>query len=152
MYKFGKSSYKQLKTLHPDLQLILLNVIEYYDFSILEGIRSEERQQELFEQNRSKLDGVSKKSKHQGILLNNELVSMAVDIMPYKKGYNAFSGTEKDTRRFYFLMGMIRMESKRLLESGKISHDVRFGIDWDSDDIYSDQSFDDAPHLELVTI
>jgi peptidoglycan L-alanyl-D-glutamate endopeptidase CwlK len=74
---------------------------------------------------------------------------MAVDIMPYKKGTNAFSGQEKDNRRFYFLMGIIKSVTERLYQEKEITHKVRFGIDWDMDDIYNDQSFDDMPHIEL---
>jgi peptidoglycan L-alanyl-D-glutamate endopeptidase CwlK len=39
-----------------------------------------------------------------------------------------------------------------LLVEGKISHAIRWGGDWDSDDIFDDQNFDDLPHFELVKI
>jgi hypothetical protein len=153
MYKFGKKSQKQLNTLHIDLQLILEEVIKIYDFSILEGIRTTKRQQKLFKAGRSKLDGINKKSKHQGKKdKDGNIVSFAVDIMPYKKGTNAFSGKKKDAARFYFLMGMVKMIANKLLEEGKISHTVRFGLDWDSDDVFTDQNFDDLPHMELKKI
>ena len=152
MYRFGRKSKEQLLSCHPDIQLILNEVIKYYDFSILEGIRSTIRQGKLFKEGRSKLDGIKKKSKHQGKKYGNELVSYAVDIMPYKKGTNAFSGKKKDIARFYFLMGMVKAVSKKLLEDGLITHTVRFGLDWDSDDIFTDQNFDDLPHFELRKI
>ena len=153
MYTFGKKSLMAYNTLHKDLQLILDEVIAVYDFSIICGIRTTEEQQSLFKAGKSKLDGIARKSKHQGKIDDNgNLVSFAVDIMPYKKGTNAFSGKIKDKMRFYFLMGMVKISAKRLLEEGKITHTVRFGLDWDGDDIFSDQSFDDLPHFELKKI
>ena len=146
MYKFGRKSQSQLETCHTDIQLILNEVIKYYDFSILEGLRTAEKQNEYFKDGKSTLDGYNKLSKHQD---RGEGVSMAVDIMPYKKGTNAFSGAIKDKNRFYYLMGMVRFASEQLFEEGVITHKVRFGLDWDKDDRFDDQSFDDLPHFEL---
>ena len=164
MYSFGKTSLERYNTLHVDLQLILSELIHFYDVSILEGLRTVERQQALYAEGKSKLDGITKKSKHQGIFEldengnvisdyvdeNGNIVSLAVDIMPYKKGTNAFSGMMKDKMRFYFMMGMVKAIAKKLLLEGKITHEIRFGLDWDSDDVFSDQTFDDLPHMELV--
>jgi peptidoglycan L-alanyl-D-glutamate endopeptidase CwlK len=144
MYKFGEKSQARFDTLHEDLQKILNEALKIYDFSIIEGHRTLEIQQSYFDRGLSKLDGINNKSKHQSY------PSMAVDIMPYKKGTNAFSGQEKDNRRFYFLMGIISAITERLYQEKEITHKVRFGIDWDMDDIYTDQSFDDMPHIELI--
>lgn len=147
MYSFGKRSRSRLDTCHPDMILIMEEVIKIYDFSVLEGLRTLEQQQEYYETGRSKLDGINKKSKHQD---DGSGKSRAIDIMPFKKGSNAFSGKEKDNRRFYYLAGLVKGTAERLLEEGKISHKIRWGGDWDSDDIYSDQNFDDLPHFELI--
>ncbi len=150
-YRFGKKSLKNLSTCHMDIQLILREVIKYYDFSVISGIRTTAEQKQLFKDGKSKLDGVNKKSKHQGRKDSSQvIVSFAVDLMPYKKGTNAFSGKKKDLARFYFLMGLVKATAMRLLEEGMITHKIRFGMDWDGDDIYSDQTFDDLPHFELV--
>lgn len=146
MYNFGRKSLDALETCHSDIQMILNELIKFYDFSVLEGLRTTDRQQELFKEGRSKLDGINKLSKHQ----STDGISMAVDIMPYKKGTNAFSNNEKDNRRFYTMMGMVKAISVKLLEEGLTTHIVRFGLDWDGDDTYTDQKFDDLPHLELI--
>lgn len=143
MYNFSETSKKRLKTCHKDIQAICNELIKYYDFSVIEGHRTLKQQQEHYINKRSKLDGIVKKSKHQ----SNP--SMAIDIMPYKKGTNAFSGLVQDAHRFYYMMGLVKHISLKLKEEGKISHNVRFGLDWDSDDIYSDQSFHDLPHIEI---
>ena len=144
MYKFSKKSKERLSTCHNDIILILNELIKIYDFSVLEGHRSKETQQQYFKDGKSTLDGVNKVSKHQS------LPSMAVDLFPYMRGSNAFSGNEKDSRRFYTMMGMVSAIGTRLLSEGVISHTVRFGLDWDGDDTYRDQTFDDLPHFELV--
>lgn len=149
-YSFGKSSKAKLDTCHKDIQAICNELIKLYDFSVIYGIRTQEEQVQLFKEGKSKLDGIKQKSKHQGAMVDGKMVSMAVDLMPYKKGENAFSGNEKDDRRFYTMMGMVKAIAFRLKEEGKITHDVRFGLDWDGDDTYRDQTFDDLPHFELV--
>jgi len=143
-YSFSENSLSNLKTCHEDIQKILVELIGMYDFSVIEGHRTRETQQKYFKEGKSKLDGTVKMSKHQ----NHP--SMAVDIMPYKKGTNAFSGKELDNRRFYLMMGMVKAIADRLLISGEISHRVRFGLDWDGDDTFIDQSFHDLPHFELI--
>lgn len=148
-YHFGNTSRTRLATCHRDIITICNEVIRVYDFSVLEGLRPLYKQQEYFQTGRSKLDGVTRKSKHQD---DGTGKSRAVDIVPYKRGHNAFSGRAKDNRRFYFLAGLIKMATAKLIAEGKITHDIRFGGDWDSDDIYSDQNFDDLPHFELVSI
>jgi len=143
-YTFSNSSLKKLETCHKDIQVILKELIKYYDFSVVEGHRSQETQIKYFAEGKSKLDGINKKSKHQSY------PSMAVDIMPWKSGTNAFSGKELDSRRFYLMMGMVKAIALRLKEEGKITYDVRFGLDWDGDDTFNDQTFHDLPHFELI--
>jgi len=154
MYDFGNKSREQFNTLHIDLQLILKEVIRIYDFSILEGIRTTVRQQELFKNGRSKLDGINKKSKHQGRKdKDGNIVSFAVDIMPYKKNTNAFEDTEDARKRFYFLAGIMFSVTQRLLKKGKISHNIRWGGDWQMDMVYNTKSeFVDLPHFELIKV
>lgn len=146
MYKFGKSSRARLDTCHPDIVAILEEAIKIYDFSVISGIRTTEEQQALYKKGVSQCDGVNKKSKHQG----DGKVSWAVDIVPYKKGLNPFDTEELNIRRFYFLMGIVKATAIRLKTENRISHDIRFGIDWDGDHVFTDQSFHDCPHFELV--
>jgi|SaaInl8_200m_RNA_FD_contig_61_1223387_length_974_multi_4_in_0_out_0_2 peptidoglycan LD-endopeptidase CwlK len=149
MYSFGEKNLERLNTCHPDLIAIMQEVIKVYDISILEGLRTTEKQREYFKDGKSKLDGVTKLSKHQD---SGDGLSYAIDIVPYKKGSNPFSGRRADLARFYYLAGIVKMAASQLLAEGKITHGVRFGGDWDSDDLYNDQSFNDLPHYELVEI
>ena len=55
MPKFGKRSLERLETCCVELQNILHEVIKVYDISVLEGFRDEERQNQLFDEGKSKL-------------------------------------------------------------------------------------------------
>ena len=150
-FSFGQTSMNKLKTCHKDIQKILLEAIKIIDITVLEGIRSTERQQQLFEEGRSKIDGINIKSKHQGKLdEDGNLVSYAIDIYPYIKGEDPFDNNPKNLARYYYMMGIIDSIAHKLYEKGEISHLVRFGLDWDGDHLFTDQNFDDLPHFELV--
>ncbi len=142
MFKFGKTSKERLSTCHVDIQLIMNETIKItnVDFGIAEGHRSIEKQQQYFQEGKSKIDGTNKKGKH------NYTPSLAVDIYPY------FNNSAKwDNEHLSYLSGIIHAVSEMLLTDGKISHKIRWGGNWDMDGvILLDQSFDDRPHFELV--
>ncbi len=142
MYSFGSTSKKRLDTAHKDIQAICNEVIKHIDFSILEGTRTLEQQQEYYRDGKSKIDGVNRKSKHQS------LPSLAVDVAPYPIEWKG----DKSRARFYLLAGYFFMASEKLYEDGVIEHKLRWGGDWDSDKDFKDQSFDDLPHFELIKV
>ncbi len=129
MPDFGQRSKEVLATVHPDLVKVCYAVIRHYDFSCLEGHRSNERQDELFRQGKSKLRGGQ--SKH------NQSPSIAIDIAPYPIDW-------ENTKRFYLLAGMMFQAADEL------GIKLRWGGDWDGDWEHTDQSFHDLPHFELV--
>lgn len=145
-YSFGAKSLENFKTLHPDLQKILAELIMIYDFSIIEGHRTLETQQQYFKDGKSKLDGIDKKSKHQS------LPSMAVDIMPYYKNFNPFIDRNGD-KAFYYMAGLLKGIAEKLLQEGDISHKITWGGNWDNDmDFFNDSKFFDLPHFQLDNI
>ena len=87
--------------------------IKEYDFSILEGHRTIERQQKLYKNGKSQLDGINKKGKH------NYNPSLAVDIAPYPIDW-------KDVQRFKDLAKII----KRIAKEKEIK--ITWGGDWRS--------------------
>lgn len=133
MPTFGKASQERLDTCHPDLQKLMSEVIKLYNFSVLEGERTLEKQQEYFRDKKSKLDGIVKKSKHQSS------PSLAVDIIPYPIDW-------EDRERFYFLAGLV------FAKAHELDIKIRWGGDWDNDKSFKDQSFNDLPHFELINI
>jgi peptidoglycan L-alanyl-D-glutamate endopeptidase CwlK len=144
MYKLSKTGQDKLNTCHADIQTIITKLLEVYDITVVEGTRTQEQQMQYFKEGKSRLDGITKKSKHQS------LPSMAIDIIPCKEGTNAFSGKVTDNYRFFYMSGLINQITYQLLQEGKITHNIRWGGDWNSDTIYSDETFQDLPHFELV--
>lgn len=128
MPSFSAKSTERLLSCDRRLQEICERVIEHYDFTVLEGHRSHDRQNELFRQGKSKLQGGE--SKH------NSFPSMAVDVAPYPIDWN-------DAKRFYLLAGMMFQAAHEL------GVKLRWGGDWDGDWDHKDQSFNDLPHLEI---
>jgi peptidoglycan LD-endopeptidase CwlK len=142
MNRFGKTSRARLATCHKDLQLVLNTAIKYspVDFGIAEGHRPVEKQLEYFNAGKSKIDGVTKKGKH------NYIPSMAVDIYAFVNGK-----AEWNNETLSYMAGLIQGIAKMLFSEGKISHSIRWGGNWDRDgEILFDQKFDDLPHLELI--
>lgn len=136
MYKLSKRSKEKYDTLHPDLQLILDYMLDIVDFSVIEGVRSKERQRELVDAGMSK----TMRSKH---LPNKDGVSEAVDIFPYP------NGDWSDLRRFCYYQGIAKGIAHMLYIMGDTDHVIRNGIDWDSDGEIKDTTFFDGPHIEL---
>ena len=148
-FKFGNSSKTKLETCHEDLQTVLHLAISRsrIDFGITEGHRSLERQKQLFNEGRSKIDGVKKKGKH------NSNPSMAADIYIYHPDPDTRSKLAYDKPSLCYIAGVVISCAGELLEKGEITHTIRWGGNWDKDGvILQDQSFDDLPHFELVGV
>lgn len=128
MPQFSNRSAERLATCHADLQRLFNEVIKKYDCTILEGHRSNERQEELYYQGKSKLRA--------GFSKHNETPSIAVDVAPYPINWN-------DRNRFYHFVGYVKGVADQLGIS------IRCGADWDGDNDLRDQTFFDLPHFEL---
>lgn len=129
MYKFSKRSLDNLKNV--DIRLVKLcnEVIKEYDFTVIEGFRTLERQQELYKQGFSQINGTSKKGKH------NYSPSLAIDVIPYKKGVNPFDNSIKSELMFNQMAHKFKNVAK------KLNIDITWGGDW--------KNFKDLPHFEL---
>ena len=124
MYKFGKRSRDRLKGVDVKLINVLNELIKIMDVTVIEGLRSAKRQEELLAKGATKV----KYSKH--------MEGRAVDIAPYPVDW-------EDRDRFHYMGGMIRGIGKQL------GVEVRWGGDWDSDGEVKDNGFDDLVHIEL---
>jgi peptidoglycan L-alanyl-D-glutamate endopeptidase CwlK len=128
MYKFSQRSLNNLKNVDERLVRICNELIKRIDFTVIEGFRSLERQKELFDKGFSKIDGISKKGKH------NYSPSLAIDIVPYKKGHNPFDGTKKSEKMF----------NELAVEFKKVAKELNVNIVWGGD-----WNFKDLPHFQL---
>jgi peptidoglycan L-alanyl-D-glutamate endopeptidase CwlK len=133
MPKFSKKSKEALATCDERLQKVLNFAIKYYDFSVLEGHRSKEKQNEYFYQGKSKLKFPN--SKH------NSLPSKAVDIAPWQKGIG-IDWQDKD--RFTILANRI------IGIALAMGIELRWGGDFNNNMSTKDSTFFDGPHLEIV--
>ena len=124
MYKFGKRSRDRLKGVDSRLVNVLNELIKIMDVTVIEGLRSAERQEELLAKGATKV----KYSKH--------MEGKAVDIAPYPIDWN-------DRERFHYMGEMVRGIVKAL------NLDIRWGGDWDSDGEIKDNKFDDLVHIEI---
>ena len=129
MYKFSKSSLDNLKNVDQRLVDICNELIKEIDFTVIEGYRTLERQKELFDTGFSKIDGIKKKGKH------NYSPSLAIDIIPYKKGHNPFDGSEESTKMFKELNKAFDKVAK------KLGIKYEWGGNW--------KTFVDLPHYQV---
>ena len=128
MYKFSQRSLNNLKNVDERLVRICNELIKRVDFTVIEGFRSLERQKEMYDKGFSKIDGISKKGKH------NYNPSLAVDIIPYKKGHNPFDGSKESDIMFDNLAKEFKQVAKEL------GINITWGGDW---------KFIDKPHFQI---
>ena len=143
-YIFSKSSLKELDSCHPDLKLIACTALQssQVDFKITEGHRTRERQNELYKEGLTTIDGIKKKGKH------NYSPSRAFDIAVVTGSQLSW-----DRGSLIFLAGVILSVGSSLYVTGAVSHKLRWGGNWDGDGIIiKDQNFIDLPHFELLNV
>lgn len=92
MPNFGKGSLNAISGVHPNLVKVLLTAIDTtpIDFTIVEGLRTVKRQQQLYAQGRTikgaivtYADGIENKSNHQP---KSDGYGHAIDFAPYING------------------------------------------------------------------
>jgi len=134
---FGDRSLKNLSGIHPDLVKVMKEAIKNtpIDFTITEGVRTVQRQQELYAQGRTKpgpivtnADGIRNKSNHQ---IKNDGYGHAVDLYPYIDGKVDISAIKE--------LRIIAAHIK------KTASDLGIKIVWGGDF----KSIPDAPHFEI---
>lgn len=121
MYQLSLRSLSRLKGVHTDLVLVVSRAIQLskYDFGVLEGLRSEERQRKLYNSGKSQ----TMKSKH--------LVGLAVDLVAYDE-----NGHVTWDMHYY---RKINMSMQQAAEELGVS--ITWGGSW--------ISFQDGPHWQL---
>lgn len=137
-FKFSHHSLKQLRTLHPELQRLCKELIKHTDFAIVEGHRSQARQNELYNSGLSKVKYPY--SKH------NTLPSLAMDLAPFPIYWGS---AEKAVRDKYQYTQAV-FAGKLLTLSATMGISIRWGGDWDGDSEVTDEKWLDFPHFELV--
>ena len=132
-FKLGKTSLARLQGVDETLVNVVKRAIEIseVDFSVLEGVRTLERQRELYAQGRTapgKIVTWTMKSKH--------IEGKAVDLVPYPLDWN-------DLEKFNKIKDAMFQSAKEL------DVNLRWGADWDGDGKYREKGEYDSPHFEI---
>jgi peptidoglycan LD-endopeptidase CwlK len=140
MPMFSRASAARLATCKPPLVRLFTAVVREFDCTILQGKRSEAEAAET----RAAGTSHTNHSKHVYPL---EELSDAVDAAPYPLKWPVRTSPTyvKEVAAFYAFGGYVMGVADGL------GIPIRWGADWDSDDVYLDQTFDDLPHFELVS-
>jgi len=133
MPRFGPKSKERLSECDPKLQALFNEVIKHVDCSVLEGIRTKEKQDRMFAEGKSKFKYPG--SKHN--IANDGDKSIAIDVTPYPVDW-------KDRERQTLFAGFVIGTAKGM------GINIRWGGDWDMDFEVNDNKFDDFPHFELI--
>jgi peptidoglycan L-alanyl-D-glutamate endopeptidase CwlK len=137
MPRFGKRSKERLKGVDHRLIMVLDEVVKYFDITVIEGLRSQERQNQLVKEGKSK----TKFGKH--------VLGKAVDIAPYDptvKGKIDWNARDD----FHYLGGFV------LGIANQLGIKIRWGGDWNASSFFEgkrttkDNKFDDLVHFELL--
>jgi len=130
MPQFSERSLEKLHTCHPDLQRLFKRVVLQFDVTILEGVRTLERQQEMV------ADGLSQtlRSKH---LKQPDGYAHAVDVAPYPVNWANAAG--RFERLGGYVLGLAEM----------LEIPIRWGGLWDRNLNEINEGFVDRPHFEL---
>ena len=128
MPKFGRKSRERLNTCDSKLKQVFNEVIKHVDCSVLEGHRSKDRQNKLYEEGKTKVKYPNGR--------HNRQPSSAVDVTPYPVDWK---DRERQTLFAGFVIGV----------ASQLGINLRWGGDWDQDFQVVDNRFDDFPHFEL---
>lgn len=118
-------SIKRLKGVNPKLQAVIILAAMRADFriNVSEGVRSQERQNQMYAEGKSK----TKKGKH---LIQADGYGAAVDIYPI-----TFDGKAVDWDKFDDMVKIVKAAAAEL------GYSITCGHEW--------TSFKDSPHFEL---
>ena len=132
-FKLGKTSLARLQGVDETLVNVVKRAIEIseVDFTVLEGVRTLDRQRELYAQGRTapgKIVTWTMKSRH--------IEGKAVDLVPYPLDWN-------DLEKFS------KIKDAMFQAARELDVNLRWGADWDGDGKYREKGEYDSPHFEL---
>lgn len=154
-FTLSQRSKKEYDTLHKDLQKVIDLALKtsQVDFTIIEGARTAERQQMLYDTKKSKVNP-SKYSAQELITKGKHIVnqfrkeSWAFDFIASVPGKPNLA---YDITHLMYLVGVFTTCGQILYNKGEITHKIRSGANWDRDgELKYDQTFFDAPHIEII--
>jgi len=136
-FVFGQRSLDRLKGVNPRLVAVVHRALELsaVDFTVVEGLRSRQRQAQLYAQGRTtagKIVTWTLKSKH--------IDGLAVDLAPFADGKIDWT----DLAKFDAIGAAMKKAA------GELGVTIRWGADWDRDGKLREKGESDSPHFEIV--
>lgn len=138
-FTLSKASLDKLQGVHPKLVNVVKRAIELtkQDFKVLEGVRTPERQKELYAQGRTKPG-----PKVTWTLTSNHFVNPktgyghAVDLVPYPVDWETLSKFDA-------------IQKAMFAAAKELGVTIRWGADWDQDGKPRERGESDSPHFEI---
>lgn len=142
-FVLGRTSRERLAGVHPQLVRVVERAIELstVDFLVLEGVRTPQRQRELYAQGRTKPGPVvtwTLKSNH---FVRADGYGHAVDLAPFPIDW------EGPTRFPKF----DAIAKAMFAAAEELGVRIRWGADWDQDGKARERGESDSPHFELAS-
>lgn len=139
MFVLGKTSLSRLEGVHPRLVAVVKRAIEIsrVDFSVLEGVRTQARQNQLYAQGRTAPGPVVTWVRTSNHFKNSRTgFGHAVDLIPYPVDWN-------DLAKFDAIAAAM------FAAADELETPIRWGADWDRDGKFRERGETDSPHFEL---
>lgn len=140
MFTFSAKSLKNLEGVHPSLVKVVKRALELSktDFTVLEGVRSQERQNELWAQGRTNPGPVVTWVQTAGAHgVHEDGFGHAVDLAPYPIDWN-------DLARFD------QVAQAMFAAADELGVKLRWGADWNRNGKARERGESDSPHFELA--
>lgn len=141
-FVFSKRSRASLDGVHPKMVLVAERALALseVDFVVVEGVRSHERQRELYAQGRTRPG-----PKVTWTLKSNHFINTrtgfghAIDVYPAPINFN-----DPDMKAKQKKIGLAFLKA-----ANELDIPIRWGADWDMDGNFGERGEGDSPHFEL---
>lgn len=138
-YALGAASVANLRGVHIDLVRVVTLAITLtkVDFKVIEGVRTPERQRELYAQGRTKPGPVVTWTLNSNHFRQRDGFGHAVDLLPAPYDWKATAPFDEVARAMRLAGEMLGIP-------------IRWGKDWDGDGRVGEKGESDSPHFELA--
>ncbi len=139
-FSLGAQSRARLKGVHPQLVRVVERAIELttVDFMVLEGVRTPQRQRELYAQGRTKPGPVVTWTLTSNHFVKADGFGHAVDLCPWPVDWTDLKKFDAISRAMF-------------AAAEELGVRIRWGADWDRDGKPRERGETDSPHFELAS-
>lgn len=135
-YSLGSKSRAELQGVHPNLVKVVERAAKKMEFRVLEGVRTPERQRELYAQGRTKPGNIVTWTLNSNHFKKADGYGHAVDLFPAPYDWNNLASFDALSRAMF--------DAAR-----ELNIPIRWGADWDRDGQPRERGESDSPHFEL---